>query len=220
MPRIKIQRYRNKRGRYIYKKRRYGRSRYRGIKRKVYRIARQMNVEFKRHYLQFTGNTINTTPTVSNCNIIDIGTGSNQRVGNQIKITSHYVNCLFSIHPSATNTQIRFIIVLDKQVNGSVFGANQLLRDTSVNDILVSQNDIDEGKRFKVLYNRLFLLSPEFPAKQFKFYKRHNLKVKYDGSTSSVADQTQMGLYLYFVSNEATNTPSLTLSSCIRYVDN
>lgn len=220
MPRFKSQKYYNKRGRYIHKKRRYRPSPWRSIRRRLYRLSRQMNVEYKRHYDQYTANTIGTSATIQNVNIIDQGTVVTQRIGNQVKIISHYINSLFTINASATNTQIRFMVVLDKQVNGATFAIGDLLRDTSATDILVSSMDIDNGKRFKILYNKLFLLSPEFPSKQIKYFKKHSLKIKYDGNTSSVADQTTNGLYIVFFSNESTNQPAITLSSCIRYVDN
>lgn len=220
MPRWKKQSYYNKRGRKIYKFRRYRPSRTRYLRKRMYKLAKQLNVEYKRIYTQYSGNTIDQSLAIGNLNIIDIGTGASNRIGRFIKITRLNIKGFFKINSSATNTQIRCIILIDKQVNQSTFSSSDLLNDTSANDILVSSLNLDNNKRFKILYDRLFWMSQEKPVAKIRYNKNLNLKIAYDASTSSVADQTQKALYICFVSNEATNTPNAWLNCVTRYVDN
>ncbi len=195
----------------------------RGVNKSLYlakKALSMLNVEYKRHYVQTTNNTINTTASITNLNIIGQGTGTNQRVGNQIKITSLYYNGLYKISAAASATTIRTIILLDKQVNEGIFSIGKLLRDTSTDDILVSSLNIDQKYRFKILFNELTMLSQEYPLKQIKKYIKLDHKVRYDASTGAVADQTTYGFYIVQVSNENTNVPGLTSSIAIRFIDN
>lgn len=220
MPRYKYQNYRNKRGRYIKKRRRYKSSFYRGIKKKMYKLARQLNVEYKEHNVQFTGNTVSSTMTIQNLNIIDQGTTDITRIGRQIKITRVNIRGVCAINTSATMTFARFIVLIDKQVNQAAFSAGDLLFDTSVFDNCVSYINLDNKGRFKILCDKILSLSPSNAVGKFYYNKNLTLPVVYDGSTSAVADQTSKALYLCMVSSEATNTPAVTLHARIRYVDN
>lgn len=212
--------YKNKRGRYVQRSKFKSGFRNYGLIRYLRNKFLLSKPELKRHYDQYTENTINTTPAIQNLNIIDQGNAVTQRLGNQIKIMAHYFNALFSINASATNTKIRLMIVLDKQVNESTMTIGDLLRDTSADDVLVSSMELDNSQRFRILFDQLIVLSQEFPSKSIKYYKKHNLPIKYDANTSAVADQTSKALYMIVFSNESTNTPTITASSCIRFVDN
>lgn len=214
-------RYKNKRGRYITRyRRRYPKPFYSRIRRRMYKIARQLNVEYKEHNVQFTGNTISQTLTIQNLNLIDQGTTDITRIGRQIKITRVNIKGVFAINASATMTFVRVLVLIDKQVNQATFSASDLLFDTSANDNCVSLINLDNKGRFKILYDKIIALSPSNAVGKFNYNKMMNLPIVYDNTGNGVADLTQKSLYLCFVSNEATNTPAVTLHARVRYVDN
>lgn len=221
MPRRKIVKYKSRRGRYVSKYRRYRRRPYyRFLKRRMYKIAKQLNVEYKEHNVQYTENGVSTTMTKQNMCVIDQGTGDGQRVGRQIKITRLNMKATLTFNASATNTKFRMIILIDKQTNEGTFATTDLLYDTSVDDIIVSGLNLDKKNRFKILYDKMFSVFPEKPIVGIKYNKNFNLPILYDASTSAVGDQTRNSLWICFVSSEATNTPSFTMHARVRYVDN
>lgn len=217
----KISKYRNRRGRYVTRyRRRFKKPFYSRIRRKMYKIARQLNVEYKEHNIQFTGNTVSSTMTIQNLNLIDQGTTDITRIGRQIKITRLNIRSVFAINTSATMTYIRVIVLIDKQVNQAAFAAADLLYDTSVFDNCVSMINLDNKGRFKILSDRILALSPSNAVGKFIYNKNMNLPIVYDNTGNGVADLTSKSLYICMVSSEATNTPAVTMHARVRYVDN
>lgn len=193
---------------------------YKRLRNKMYKLARQLNVEYKEHNVQFTGNAVSSTMTIQNLNLIDQGTTDITRIGRQIKITRCNIRSVFAINTSATMTYVRVIVLIDKQVNQAAFSAGDLLYDTSVFDNCVSMINLDNKGRFKILADKILSLSPSNAVGRFIYNKNLNLPIVYDNTGNGIADLTSMSLYVCFVSSEATNTPAVTMHARIRYVDN
>lgn len=184
------------------------------------KLRQMINVEYKAVYNQYNANSVGTSATIQNLNIIDQGTSSLARIGEQVKLTRLNMNLFAQIHSSATASQMRVMIFHDKQVNQSTPSSSDIFQDNTAGDILVSHLNLDNRRRFRVLLDRLLFMSQERPNARCTFNKKLNLHINFDGSTSSVADQTTNALYLLLVANEATNTPTVTGNIVTRYVDN
>ncbi len=190
------------------------------LARMIYMLQRRSNSEFKNKYTQLTASATGDTPAFFSLVQMIRGDQDDQRVGNQIKCTTIYMNSLIKIHASATNTTLRYIIFLDKQPNKANATAPDLFQDNTVNDIMISPLNPDNRFRFRILYNRLIKLSQEFPSKQIKFFKKLSIKVRYEGNAGTAADITSNNILVCLFSDEVTNDPTVTHSIKMQYVDN
>lgn len=187
----------------------------------AYGIKKLMNVEFKFHDVQNTVTAITRTPNIIQLTNIPQGDTSESRDGAQIKITRLTIKYIISGSPSSVFTWVRVMLVHDKQTNQAIYTDSDLLQDVSAFDSLVSANNLDNKYRFRVLYNKVHRFSNVGNNSSYsEIMKDLDMRIRFDNSTSTIADLTSSSLSLVFISNEDTNSPLLTLFSRIRYVDN
>ncbi len=192
---------------------------------KALRLARHVksmiNVEFK--FLDFNATAAGQPESVTLGQVSNIaqGDGGSARDGNQVKLTGIYLTYMWTISASATNTQVRVLLVLDKQTNGVIYAAGDLLHDTSINDNIVSPYNLDNKYRFRVLYDRVHHLSDNGnQSVSVKRYIKMNEKLRFDGTTADIANLTSSSITLVTMSSETTNVPLITRNVRLRYVDN
>ncbi len=180
-----------------------------------------VNVEFKNHDVQATAAALSATPGVTQLTNIAQGDTTNSRDGSSLKIVSISFKYILRVNGAATNTQVRLILIHDKQTNQAIFAPADFLQDTSINDNLVSQRNLDNGHRFTVIMDRVFNLTATGKGSiSGSFYKKLNLKLRYDNAAAAITSLTQSSLALMLITNEASNVPSITHSIRLRYVDN
>ncbi len=218
--------------RYNRKKRGYKRPGYKSCGRMVYNdaakalsLARQVkqmiNVEYKFFDSQFTGGAENTTPKITKLTNILQGDGGSSRDGNQVKVVGIYLNYLCTIHASATTTQVRVLLVLDKQTNGVIYTAANLLKDVTVTDNIISPYNLNNKYRFHVLYDKVHRLNDNGNQSiTVKKYMKVNEKIRYTAEAGDITDLSSSSYSLMTFSNEATNSPAFTMHVRLRYVDN
>ncbi len=184
-------------------------------------VKRLINVE--RKFLDHVGTAtaVSTTPVVINLHNMVQGITENTRTGNQIKCLRVECSYFGTIHASAVQSQLRILLIKDKQINSASYTAGDVLLDVTANDAIVSPINLDNKYRFVIYYDRVHTLS-DSGNKTFhnKFSCDFNLKVRYDGNAGTVADLSSSGLSLLFFSNEATNAIAFTRSFRMYYVDN
>lgn len=179
-----------------------------------------LNVEYKCHDTQLSSLAITTVATIHALTNVAQGDTTNERDGNQMKITRNLLRYSVVGGP-ADDTLIRVMLVLDKQTNGALYAISDLLQDTSVTDIIISPLNLDNKFRFRVLYDRVHSLSSEGKnsinvSKMFKM----GLRIRFDANDQMITDLTSYSLSFVAVANQATNTPNLTLFNRVRFVDN
>lgn len=181
-----------------------------------------LNVEYKCFEVQLTNNPITDTGVISQCTNIPQGDTVQSRDGNQLKITQMIFNYMITSNVSSVSSAVRVMIVHDKQTNGAIWTPADLFADASVFDVQVSPLNIDNNHRFRILYNKLHVIpfGSARSAVNRRFIKKMALKLRFKSSTPSIADLTQDSLSVFMVSNEATNTPTVTFNMRLRYVDN
>lgn len=205
-------RYRKKPIKKYRKKRTFYKRRYR---RNLYKIGRFMNVEFKQHNVDGSYNLQDNLQTQQLC-LIAQGTNDNQRIGNSIKITSIMIRGFVTFNQTATASMCRMILVWDKQANEAALTAGDLLESEDVSSNL----NIDNGKRFTVLWDKYFTLYAEKPIIAIKYYRKLNHKIRYDNAAAAITSITEGNLCLVRISNESVNYPVASLDMRLRYVDN
>ncbi len=180
-----------------------------------------INVEYKNLDTQLTSQAQSDTPTITQITNMNRGDTTNTRDGSSVKFVQLYMRGFVRINASATRTGFRILVVLDRQTNQAVYAIADLLQDVSNADGLVTPLNLDNKFRFHVLYDKLmFLDSNGVESKQFKFFKKVQLKCRYDGDAGTIADLTSKSLSIVTLSDEATNTPVVTLNMRLRFVDN
>ncbi|AUM61883.1 capsid [uncultured virus] len=147
---------------------------------------------------------------------IAIGDTAVTRTGNSLFVRSIAMNMNCSQNASALdNTFIRMILFIDtQQVSDTTPTISNILATTGPNALV----NLDSAGRYKFLKTWEFALSTQNPAKVIKYYKNIRHHVRYNGPNAT--DIQKGGLYLAFVSSQATNTPALNYHVRIGYHDN
>ncbi len=180
-----------------------------------------LNVEIKNHDTGLTQTAISSTFQVIELTNIAQGDTTLTRDGASLKVTGINLKYKLSQHASATNTQVRMLLVHDTQTNQATYGAVALLADASIHDSIVSPRNLDNTRRFKVLMDRVHSYSATGRTNSVhSFNKKVSIKIRYDNPAAAVGSITQSSLSLVLVSDEATNTPLITHIIRLRYVDN
>ncbi len=180
-----------------------------------------VNVEYKNFDTQTLASGINQTPAIVQLTNIAQGDTTITRDGASIKIVSIRFVYNITANASAPVTHIRVMVVCDKQTNQAIYTAGDLLQDATPNDALISPRNLNNSRRFNVLYDKTHVFSNSGRnGGHFEFHKKLQLKIRYDASTPSIADLTEVSLSLLLVSNQQTNFPSMDHSTRLRYVDN
>ncbi len=182
-----------------------------------------MNVEIKNFDVPLTGGqTITDTALITQLSNIPSGDTTNARDGAQCKMVG--IELSFVIHQSTSSagaTLVRVMLVQDKQTNQAIYVAADLLADVTSQDIIVSPRNLDNMRRFNVLFDKVFILNINGnTAVSFKHYFKRDIILRFDASTPSIADLTENSLSVLLVGNELTNDPTIELISRLRFIDN
>ncbi len=147
------------------------------------------------------------------------------RDGAQIKLMSWNFKAIVSVNTSVANTgsSVTIMLVEDKQTNQAIYTTASLMQSTGNVLGVVSSLNLDNKFRFKVHKRWILNLNNASGSRRvLRFYKKfgNNMKLRFDASTSAIADLTSKSLSLLMISNEATNEPAITFFNRLRYVDN
>lgn len=141
------------------------------------------------------------------------------RTGNSFLLRSLSYRYKIIINPSVTaNTTVTVMLVQDTQQVGDTTPA--------VTDVLQSANtfsllNASSAGRFKILSRKSIILTPATggrPAVEMKGFHKLYSHIRFNGT--GTADIQKNGLYVLFISSEATNTPTVDGTFRIGYHDN
>ncbi len=188
----------------------------------INKIKKNLNVENKEFNIELIAATIvGGSGAIQQLTNIRQGDTTFSRDGSQCKVTSVQGRGIIQHNPLAIDTVVRLLLVLDRQTNQAIYMTSDLLLDTALIESLISPYNLDNKSRFKVLWDRTFTLSQNSKTvTAFKFYKKLDLLLRFDGNTPSIADLTQNSLSLVRISNENDNPPQFDLITRVRFVDN
>ncbi len=172
---------------------------------------------------------INDTLTVQTfipLNNIAQGASNSTRIGQKIRMTSVYLQLIFEKLPAdvSPNGFVRFMIIYDRQTNSALPNWATLLElpgtGTPVVEMM-SPNNLDQSKRYRVLLDRRLYFSDDFIEGRIvtKFMKLGQT-VQYDGIGASIAD-ISTGSLLFAATGHITtggNAPTVSGVIRVRYV--
>lgn len=175
-----------------------------------------LNPEYK--FLDY-GNSIN--PNFAGTVIFDVckvayGDSNMQRIGNSLKITSWLLRMVLTKNATATASNVRIIAFSDVSSAGVKPNVTDVLEYLSPISPIAKNN----GSRFRILMDRIYVLDSDNPMRVTKMYKRLSHHIKYLDGTTNDSALGQGSLYLLILSNEGTNLPTVTFDSRMRFLDN
>ncbi len=192
----------------------------------VYKLKSLINVEQKFFDVSSASTAIpDGVGTIVQLTNIGQGDTDITRDGSQIKLTSWSFKAIITSNTSAadTGTSVAVFLIEDKQTNGAIYTTADLL--ASVTNVLsvVSSLNLDNKFRFKI--HKRWILDVNLAGKArrtLQFYKKfgNDMKLRFDANSPAITDLTSKSLSLLFISNEATNTPTITFFNRLRFVDN
>lgn len=153
-----------------------------------------------------------TTGSVLHMTAIAEGTASNQRSGRFIR--SRYITSRLHLkmHSSATQTLVRVVIIKSSDENApstSSFFTSQ----SALSTINLLYSD-----RYQILYDNLVNLDTYNPTAVLNIFRSPRHKIKFNGTASTDYENGQM--WMIMISNEATNTPTVSYYNRFSYNDN
>ena len=136
------------------------------------------------------------------------GSGPSGRLGNRILVKKVLFN--YSGHITSTATPgdacdiLRFMIVQDKQCNGSAATVGEVLESANMN----SFNDLETSSRFKILYNKFHVMNTfgAYSTQNSRSYIHFqgaidcNIPVQFSASTGAVGDVSTNNIFVLAIS--------------------
>lgn len=208
-----------------------GRSNYRWKKRsmssKVSRISNKLSqlyraIEYKKIDINkldaYSYDVSNSGVVLSLCHNED-GSGPDDRIGNKITAKSVYLQVRQLQHASAVQGScVRYILFYDtQQVADGVPAVSDVLDSQFSQQYALAPLSAVNGGRFQVIRDVKVNCPNDVGQKYFKIYKKLNLNIRFNGASS--ADINKNILYLLIVSDESANTPNVSFTSRVRYID-
>lgn len=195
-----------------------------GDAKKALKIAQSvkalLNVEVKNFDIQQTVANMSTTPFILQLSNIPQGDTTSTRDGNQLKTMGLELGYSLIVNATLPRTIVRIIVVCDKQTNQAIYNIDDLLEDSSAGDNIVSPYNLNNRHRFNIIYDRVHSLSLAEATVTVKRYLAFSKLIRFDASTSAIADLTQNSISMVQMTNEPTNVPAITSFLRLRYVDN
>lgn len=195
----------------------------------AFKALRSTDQEQKFIDSSFNNQPVNDTltgQTVLPLNNLAQGVTNSTRIGQKIRMTSLYWQLAFEMNQAAVNPNgfIRFMIVYDRQSNSALGNWQTLLElPGSGNPVteLLSPNNLDQSKRYRVLHDqRIYLSNDDFEGRIAKKYIKLGQTVQYDGVGGGIGDISTGGL-LFMVCGDTTtggNVPTVSGVIRLRYV--
>lgn len=192
---------------------------------KALRLAKHvkslLNVELKNHDVLQTNVNVTNTPVIVQLTNVPQGDSTNQRDGAQYKATQLEIRFVVLLNGSATRSSFRFMVICDKQTNQAIYTPADVLENVASTMMIFSPINLDNKRRFQIIDDfTVHVGEGEGRIKHFKKFYSLNKIIRYDASTSAIADLTQSSLSLMMVSSEVTNGPQIHSFSRLRFIDN
>ncbi len=180
-------------------------------------MKRLLNTENK--YVDYS-TTLGVSSTSGNnlVNPLAQGNSATTRLGDTVKYDFMQWNFIVTINPAAVASQVRLCIVRDEQPNGALAAPGSYMAASTVQ----SMTQFQQETRFYTYVDEIIAVDANGPqtlvfrgSKNLGFHSNYGL-----GNAGTVADISKNSLFLYAVSNEATNTVSVAIYIRLLFVDN
>jgi len=165
--------------------------------------------------------TQNATATITQITQLAEGVTNTTRVGQSIRLQTLEFDNFATVHASSTlSTAIRTIVFRDLENTGTAPVATDLLESASNPQAMSSAYVWNNLRRFAIIYDEVLLLNINNNNGGFQRLRvPHHGHVKYRGTDSSAASAGEGSVWMLMVSNQATNSPTVTWTFRITFTD-
>jgi len=204
------------------------------VAKSIKKIQGQQELKHIDFYTSSGFQAIPTTGLITCINTTVNGTTNITRIGDDITATSIQFRGLFQSNELTLNTStIRHIVLWDSQPNGALPALADVLDVAVITVPIYAPYNENFQKRFKILYDRVYTITPQvyssitagtidnvLEVKKYSRLKRKlSRQVKYNGNTGGIADIETNSLINIFVSDQATNPPTVEMGHRLYYKD-
>ncbi len=191
------------------------------LKKDVTSLKNMINVEYKFLDTELAADTsiLNASHNVSYVSLCSQGDGVSNRDGQSYRIKSLELRHRFKIHDSSVATTIRYFIGLQTQVKNQQLTGIDIL-ETATNPY--DPRNLDNRHNLMILKEGMITLSQDKPSVALKFYRKLDAKVLYTtfATANAITGLEKNALFVYYMSNETTNFPTVQMSARMRFIDN
>ncbi len=148
------------------------------------------------------------------------------RNANKTVVKMIEMKLMLKINASASSSQIRVILLKDKQTNGAVFAATEVLESVANILGLLSPYEVNNKQRFHIISDKVYVLNRPGvgavvdPARYVTLKRKLNMVMHYDGTNADITGPQTNSLALLLISNEPTNEPTADLFLRTSFIDN
>lgn len=175
-------------------------------------IGGLVNVEKHQRLVNITGSLTNAG-VVHLLSPISQGDDIGSRQGNSVKSVD--LMCSYNLQQgTAANNVARVIIFIDTANQGS----NPAVTDVLTSATITSQRNIDNMKRFKILYDKMHSFDTDTTTISRKYYRKLGHHIRY--SSSSETATLQNNIFLLILDSNGTNHATLLWDSKLSFYDN
>lgn len=186
------------------------------------RQVKQLKREVEPKYVDLdTSTTVSTSGTIIYLHTIPEGDSDGARSGALINAKSVHGNMKLTIHGSATQTVVRLALVRVRDVNGGTPTISQCWSSGGTVGGTLALRNLQEAERYKVLWDKKVTLnSVSQPEKLVKFYQKLNsIKMRFNNTAGGNAECEGYGYFLFMISDEATNVPTVLYTTRFVFTD-
>jgi hypothetical protein len=181
--------------------------------------ASLLNAEIK-HLDTAISSGVSSTGAVVYLGAIPQGDGTTSRDGNSVKLKGGALRLVGTMNTSASRTMTRIMVVLDTRNAGSNPAIADILTSSSVT---AQPNLVSEPGRYVILHD--FCVGTSITGQQIFSHAISldalvDVHLVFSGTAGTVADATGPAVFLVMVSNEPTNTPSVSGVGRLLFLDN
>lgn len=166
-----------------------------------------------------TAYEFSTTGTRQLLNGITQGSDYNNRIGRKFTMVKLLGRMRVALGATPTNSNVRALVVYDKQPNGAAFSNTDLLTGSST----TAFNNLNNKDRFIVLVDKIMQVDTvNKPSVLIKFKKNMKMGVTNLGTTNAIGDISTGSLYLLTLGDLATGVtaPVSTINDVrVRFID-
>ncbi len=183
-------------------------------------IRKFINIETKNIDQTGTSTAITQTGFVASLTQMAQGTNYTGRIGDSIRIQRIIVRARVLVSSAATASTVRMLIFRDLDGYGTAAATSEVLHVVGSARAPLSQYNALNMERFSILYDELLTVSPAAnPMEVCAFDSTHQGHVRYLGTAANAASDGKGTVYIAFVSDEPTNTPTASYESRVFFTD-
>jgi len=149
------------------------------------------------------------------------GTTMNTRVGNSVRVQHFTLRARVAVSSAVTTfSVVRVAIIRDMEGQGTAPTCADIFETVGGSQAPRQPLDWLNRKRFAVLYDTFLVVAPASGCAREIYYDIDLAKhVLYRGTTAAAASDGEGSIYIVSLSDEATNTPTVSYSSRMTYTD-